>query len=575
VSRQTSRRSRRSTTRWIAGAATATAVALLTVYAYVGNPFKPGYELSAIVSSSNQLHPGAAVKLGGLRVGEVEGISPTKDHTKSILRFRITDKNLPVFADAAIAIRPRLFLEGSFYVDLRPGTPSAARIRAGAQLSEAQTSRPVQLDQIVSVLTATTRSALRGTVHELAKGLGGPAGGADALGRSMRELDAALGDTTRTVASFRGTDPDDVRQLVSGAAGVTRQLSERRDAVSGVLRGAAQVTRALGRHDDDIAATITELDRLEASAPGSLSRISRGLPAIRALATAARPTLKALPQRSRQLIAALRPLHALAGRSELPAVVNSVHALLPVVPQLSRGLRGALPFLDEATRCTLTHVLPVMDQRVPDGTLTVDQPVWLEGLHLATSLTGYTPGFDANGTTLRLGVAAGTTLFDGLIPGLGASVVLGPNVIGVRPDLSQLPGEPPYRPDQRCADQQLPKLASDTAPPMLGAKLHRAGLAPGALAQGKLMRLLERVLHPTGANRGSKKGGSSSPAQRPKPQSPVPSIKTQKPEPPTAPVPKLPDTLTGLLKGLLGGDKQPPPDGGKGVAGLLDYLLGP
>jgi hypothetical protein len=55
----------------------------------------------------------------------------------------------------------------------------------------------------------------------------------------------------------------------------------------------------------------------------------------------------------------------------------------------------------------------------------------------------------------------------------------------------------------------------------------------------------------------------------------VPSIKTQKPEPPTAPVPKLPDTLTGLLKGLLGGDKQPPPDGGKGVAGLLDYLLGP
>ena len=35
----------------------------------------------------------------------------------------IQQNGLPIHADATVDIRPRIFLEGNFYVDLKPGTP--------------------------------------------------------------------------------------------------------------------------------------------------------------------------------------------------------------------------------------------------------------------------------------------------------------------------------------------------------------------------------------------------------------------------------------------------------------------
>ena len=38
----------------------------------------------------------------------------------------INKNGLPIHADATAEIRPRIFLEGNFYVDLLPGTPERA-----------------------------------------------------------------------------------------------------------------------------------------------------------------------------------------------------------------------------------------------------------------------------------------------------------------------------------------------------------------------------------------------------------------------------------------------------------------
>ena len=48
----------------------------------------------------------------------------------------------------------RIFLEGNFYVDLHPGTPSAPILHSGATLPAANTAGPVQLDRVLSALTA-------------------------------------------------------------------------------------------------------------------------------------------------------------------------------------------------------------------------------------------------------------------------------------------------------------------------------------------------------------------------------------------------------------------------------------
>ena len=44
---------------------------------------------------------------------------------------RVDEEGLPLHEDATITIRPRLFLEGNFFLDLRPGSPSAPDLPDG------------------------------------------------------------------------------------------------------------------------------------------------------------------------------------------------------------------------------------------------------------------------------------------------------------------------------------------------------------------------------------------------------------------------------------------------------------
>ena len=49
-----------------------------------------------------------------------------RSSTAAVVTMAIQPNGLPIHADATVDIRPRLFLEGNFYVDLHPGTPSGA-----------------------------------------------------------------------------------------------------------------------------------------------------------------------------------------------------------------------------------------------------------------------------------------------------------------------------------------------------------------------------------------------------------------------------------------------------------------
>ena len=45
--------------------------------------------------------------------------------------FTVDDEGLPIHKDATVTIRPRLFLEGNFFLDLQPGSPSAPDLSSG------------------------------------------------------------------------------------------------------------------------------------------------------------------------------------------------------------------------------------------------------------------------------------------------------------------------------------------------------------------------------------------------------------------------------------------------------------
>ena len=89
-----------------------------------------GFKLKAVYTSETELHLASPVRIAGVNVGEVTGIQHIGgDSPATLVTMSITGKGLPIHADATTNIRPRLFLEGNYYVNLAPGTRRRRRCR--------------------------------------------------------------------------------------------------------------------------------------------------------------------------------------------------------------------------------------------------------------------------------------------------------------------------------------------------------------------------------------------------------------------------------------------------------------
>ena len=75
--------------------------------------------------------------------------------------FTVDDEGQPIREDAQVEIRPRIFLEGNFFLDVKPGSPSAPELADGGTIPVTQTSTAVQLDQILTTLQAPDRENLQ------------------------------------------------------------------------------------------------------------------------------------------------------------------------------------------------------------------------------------------------------------------------------------------------------------------------------------------------------------------------------------------------------------------------------
>src|SRR5205085_1500624 len=123
------------------------ALAAIVIFTYLGftkfaNPFASQYTVHAIFSNASGLRPASLVRIAGVNVGQVERVGPVsgcklggsrqkaggttaQQCTAAEVTMTINGQGLPIHKDATFAIRPRIFLEGNFFVDGSPGTPEA------------------------------------------------------------------------------------------------------------------------------------------------------------------------------------------------------------------------------------------------------------------------------------------------------------------------------------------------------------------------------------------------------------------------------------------------------------------
>ena len=97
---------------------------------FSGSPFV----LKAVFTTQTELHIPSPVRIAGVDVGQVTGVQRVSSSSDAaVVTMDINRNGLPIHADATAKIRPRIFLEGNFYVDLQPGHARARRRSRRAQ----------------------------------------------------------------------------------------------------------------------------------------------------------------------------------------------------------------------------------------------------------------------------------------------------------------------------------------------------------------------------------------------------------------------------------------------------------
>lgn len=429
--------------------------------AFRGAPWDDSWELRAVVRQATELGPRSPVRVAGVEVGNVKEVEPGPGGT-SVITLALEDDALPIHEDATLKVRPRIFLEGNFFVDLRPGSPGAPTADEGHTLPLSQTAAPVQLDQILSTLEHDTRANLGLLLEALGEGFAD--GGARALRKAWKPSDEAFTQGAIAAEAFRGVRDDDLPGFVDAGGRVAAALTRGRR-LPELVEGLNRSLRGLGAHRAELAASLPALDRLLAEADPALDAFNASFPPTRALIADARPGVRAAPATLELAIPVLAQARRLVAPRELPALLEELDPAVRSLARLTPDLTELLNDVTPVTECVRLVALPTLKTPIDDPPNSSGEPVYRELLYGTVGLAGSSQNFDGNGPAVRYHAGFGdTTVTTGRVPSTGESLVglTDEPILGSRPRWTGV--RPPFRPDVACASQEPPDLRAETGP---------------------------------------------------------------------------------------------------------------
>lgn len=435
---------------------------VLVIYAFGWRPWRSGYKVRVSAPSTFLVRVDDPVRVAGLDVGKVESVEGDGTANPTI-GLRITDNSFVIREDARLRVRPRMFFEGAYYLDLNPGTPASPSLGKNT-LVASQVSGPVQADQLNSALPKDIRDRAAEMLEQskIAFSDGDPSG-TQSLRHIYRELSQSLPSLRRTAQALNGERSGDSGRSIKASAKLLTQLSNSSNSLASLIDSNATVTAAVSRQSASLGQAIDSADQLFSDSAGNIQSLRSRLDTVASGVSEILPTIKEFASSAQSITDFLRKTHGLTNSRELDSVLTSARNILSVAPQFVNRTRLAQPFLLGVTECQNTQVLPVTKMVVPDGNLTTGQPAWLETLHLATNGASSASGFDGNGTSNRTAIVLGEQMFEGVVPGIGRVITTGAgNKLGSSPDAAGVLTEVPFRPDQVCSQQKLPDLSKNT-----------------------------------------------------------------------------------------------------------------
>jgi virulence factor Mce-like protein len=453
------------------------------------NPFAQHFELRAAFKTTNNLRPNSPVRIAGVTVGKVTKVARAGDDG-AIVTLRIDDKGQPIHSDAHAAIRPRIFLEGNFFVDLQPGTPSAPVLGDDDIIPVNQTDTPVQLDQVLTALQSDTRADLQGVLKDYASALKGR--GARGYRNSLKYWKPAYRDSAIVADASLGEAEHDFSRYIRGAATVAAALDRSPEQLKSLITDFNTTAAALARSQSSLRGALAELPRTLRAAQPALGKLNASFPPLRAFVRDLRPGVRNSLPAIKASIPLVQQLRGLISKPELRGLVGD---LRPTVPSLARLTSETVPLYEQvraAASCQNEVILPWTQDTVKDPNFPSSGPVYQESVKPLPGLAGESRSGDANGQWFRVLAAGGQNI-----------VTLRPGTFTAFPSPIQgsNPPEPTTRPPLNrtvpCETQEQPNLESipGGAPPQYKADVTSAAYkARYALAKARAIKWLRGQL---------------------------------------------------------------------------------
>ena len=460
------RRRRGGMNRVLVGALALGVICVIVFFAFnKGNPFSEPYQLNAVFESANNLGVNSPVRIAGIEVGKVKKVESLGDGSGlAKVTMEIHDRGLPIKRDAQLKIRSRLFLEGNYFVDLQPGTPSAKELADGGTIPPSQTAYPVQYGQVLTALQSDTREDLKVLFRELAAGYSGtgPAG----LRELFENQEVAYKNTALVNAALLGREPHDLSQLLDGQAKVFGALSRDERALAELVTDLNTTIGALASQESALERVIPALrDVLKVGEP-ALASLDSSLPSIRGFAQDALPGARTSPATLDAQIPFIRQARGLVSEAEGRGLVRDLRPTIPALAQLNRNSARTFQQTRALSSCQNRVLLPFSRTPIPDPAFAdthSGEAFYEESPRAFVGLAGESRQADANSAFFRVLAGTGpTTVFSTGETGERLFGQLPSALAGTRPP--KPPRAPVFRPDIPCETQEPPDMNAPAGP---------------------------------------------------------------------------------------------------------------
>jgi phospholipid/cholesterol/gamma-HCH transport system substrate-binding protein len=445
-------------------------------------PFTHHYELKAVFTNGVNIRKNSPVRIAGVNVGKVTGLQ-SKGNAAEVT-FTVDDEGLPIHKDATVRIRPRIFLEGNFFLDVHPGSPSAPDLHEGDTIPITHTSTAVQLDEILTSLQEPARENLRVLLQGYGTALEHEPTPAEdvtqdpavqgkkasvALNQALRYGGKAGRDTSIVNDALLGTQPHDLSKLIAAQGSVFSQLNKDEQALQDLIVNFDTTTGALAAESNNLGRSVQLLAPTLENARPALLHLSDALPPLRAWARDITPGIKELPATITAGSPWLNQTRKLLAKGELGYIAKQLKLAAPGLALAADQGQGLFSQIDLTSRCADDVLLPTGNIVVNDA-FNSGVENYKELFYGTVGFSGETQDFDGNGPYLRFQTGGGPQLARSAIPGGGFEndYYYGNTIEAPTGSQPVLGSPPPYKTDVPCYQNALPDVngpAGGVGPP--------------------------------------------------------------------------------------------------------------